>query len=142
VELLDRMAEKHGERWTKISLDVHSCTLSQQTWLHIEKRHSNVFLSLSTAINSRSPNHRALIAACSSHRILVESDFHQIDDCVQRTWDMVLIVADVKGWPVEAAWEEIVEDSQWGVVRRLEKNWREFLQGNHVGARKPNDQRQ
>ncbi|OAX44929.1 Metallo-dependent hydrolase [Rhizopogon vinicolor AM-OR11-026] len=140
IELFDRMAEKHGERWMKINLDIHSCSLSPQTWLNIEKRHSNVFLSLSTAVNSRSPNHRALIAACSSHRILVESDFYQIDECVQRTWDMVLIVAEVKGWPVEAAWEGVIEDSQFGVVRRLEKNWREFVQGSHVGARKPSKQ--
>lgn len=55
---------------------------------------------------------------------------------------MVLIVAEVKGWPVETAWGEVVEESQWGVVRRLEKNWKEFLQGNHVGARKPNKLRQ
>jgi Tat protein secretion system quality control protein TatD with DNase activity len=38
VELFDRMVEKHGERWTKISLDIHSCSLSPQTWLHIEVR--------------------------------------------------------------------------------------------------------
>jgi hypothetical protein len=93
-------------------------------------------MSLSTAINSRSPKYRALIAACSPHRILVESDFYQIDDCVQRTWDMVLMVAEVKGWPVETAWEEVIEESQWGVVRRLEKNWSEFVRGNHARARK------
>jgi hypothetical protein len=103
----------------------------------LQNRHSNVFLSLSTAVNGRSPNHRALIAACSPDRILVESDIHQIDDCVQRTWDMVLIVAAVKGWPVETVWEEDIEESQWGVVRRLEKNWREFVQGSHAGARQP-----
>ena len=55
---------------------------------------------------------------------------------MQRTWDMLRIVAEVKGWPVEKTWEE-VEESQWGVVRRLENNWRRFVQGNHVRARKP-----
>ncbi|KAG2368799.1 hypothetical protein BDR07DRAFT_1468803 [Suillus spraguei] len=133
VELLDRMADKHGEHWMKISVDIHSCGLSPQTWLSIEKRHPNVFLSLSTIINSRSPNHRALIAACSSRRILVESDCYRIEDCVQRTWDMVLIVAEVKGWPVESSWEEVVDESQQGVVRHLENNWKEFVQGNHIG---------
>jgi len=49
---------------------------------------------------------------------------------------MLRIVAEVKGWPVEKTWEE-VEESQWGVVRRLENNWRRFVQGNHVRARKP-----
>ncbi|KAG1773005.1 hypothetical protein EDD22DRAFT_308366 [Suillus occidentalis] len=136
VELLDRMAVKHGEHWTKISIDIHSCGLSPQTWLSIERRHPNVFLSLSTVINSRSPNHRALIAACSPRRILVESDCHKIEDCAQRTWDMVLIVAEVKGWPVESSWEEVVDESQQGVVRHLENNWKEFVQGNHVGLNK------
>ncbi|KAG2155494.1 hypothetical protein DEU56DRAFT_310681 [Suillus clintonianus] len=136
VELLDRMADRHGERWMKISIDIHSCGLSPQTWLSIEKRHPNVFLSLSTVINSRSPNHRALIAACSSRRILVESDSHKIDDSTQHTWDMVLIVAEVKGWLVESSWDEVVDESQQGVVRRLESNWREFVQGNHVGPNK------
>lgn len=36
VELLDRMAVKHGEHWTRISIDIHSCGLSPQTWLSIE----------------------------------------------------------------------------------------------------------
>ena len=36
VELLDRMTEKHSERWMKISFDLHSCGLSPQTWLDIE----------------------------------------------------------------------------------------------------------
>lgn len=136
VELLGRMADKHGERWMKISIDIHSCGLSPQMWLSIEKRHPNVFLSLSTAINSRSPNHRALIAACSSRRILVESDCHKIEDCTQRTWDMVLIIAEVKGWLVESSWEEGVDESQQGVVRHLENNWKEFVRGNHAGLSK------
>jgi Tat protein secretion system quality control protein TatD with DNase activity len=36
VELFDRMVVKHGEQWTKISIDIHSCGLSPQTWLSIE----------------------------------------------------------------------------------------------------------
>jgi hypothetical protein len=49
---------------------------------------------------------------------------------------MVLIVAEVKGWPVESSWEEVVDESQQGVVRHLENNWKDFVQGNHVGLSK------
>jgi hypothetical protein len=46
---------------------------------------------------------------------------------------MIKIVAEVKGWAVEQEWEEVVEDvNQWGVVRRLEANWRVFEHGNHT----------
>jgi len=115
-------------------VDLHSCGLSVQMWRDMEKKHRNLFLSLSTAINSRSPNHRALIAACSPSRILVESDYHDIDHCAQRTWEMVLTIAEVKGWRVEESWdydENGGEEDTWGVVRRLEKNWIAFKRGGH-----------
>ena len=83
-----------------ITLIIHMDLTSMQ------KRHPNVFLSLSTAINSRSANHRALIAACAPSRLLVESDFCNVRFCTTRTWDMVRIVAEVKGWRIEQDWEE------------------------------------
>jgi Tat protein secretion system quality control protein TatD with DNase activity len=134
-ELIERMKERWGQRWESISVDLHSCGLSAQMWRDIEKKHPNVFLSLSTGINSRSPNHRALISACSPSRILVESDYHNIDHCAQRTWEMVLIIAEVKGWRVEESWDYggDSEDGEeaWGVVRRLEENWKAFKKGGH-----------
>lgn len=133
-ELLDRMASTHGAAWRRISVDLHSCGLSPQVWIEIEKRHPNVFLSLSTAINSRSANHRALIAACAPSRLLVESDFCNVRFCTTRTWDMVRIVAEVKGWRIEQDWEEEDENAdedKWGVVRRLEQNWLRFVKGGH-----------
>jgi hypothetical protein len=53
---------------------------------------------------------------------------------------MACIIADVKGWKVEEdVWDE--EEAKtggneghgeaWGVVRRLEMNWRKFLAGGH-----------
>lgn len=36
VELLNRMQEKHGEAWSIISVDMHSCGLSAQTWKDLE----------------------------------------------------------------------------------------------------------
>ncbi|KIJ22014.1 hypothetical protein PAXINDRAFT_173990 [Paxillus involutus ATCC 200175] len=134
LDLLDRMHKKHGLGWLRISIDLHSCGISPETWHAIEKRHINVYMSLSTAINGRSPSHRSLITACSPHRILVESDYHLVDQCAKRTWDMVLIVAEVKGWSVETIWTEDVSEGDWGVVRRLEKNWKEFQNGNHSAS--------
>ncbi|KAF9469807.1 TatD DNase family Scn1 [Collybia nuda] len=129
VEFLKRLRSKHRDRWARINIDMHSCGLSPETWREIEKGHSNVFLSLSTVINSRSPNHRALIANCLSDRLLVESDYNNIDMCTDRTWDMIKIVAEVKGWQLEEEWIEDLDRSKWGVVRKLEENWFNFRRG-------------
>ena len=37
IDLLGRMKKKHGaERWNRISVDMHSCGLSPQTWRDLE----------------------------------------------------------------------------------------------------------
>jgi len=131
LDLLDGLQEKHGDRWTRISLDLHSCGFSPETLKSVQKKRPNIFLSLSTAINGRSPNHRALIAASAPNRIFVESDIHKIDQCAYRTWDMVCTVAEVRGWIVESSWEDNLQESEWGVVRRLEENWRLFREAKH-----------
>ncbi|KAI0363618.1 Metallo-dependent hydrolase [Pilatotrama ljubarskyi] len=144
VELLDRMKGKYGDAWLRISVDLHSCGLSAQTWQQISKRHPNVFLSLSTAINARSPAHRALVAACAADRILVESDFHDVRLSAPYTWYMLRTVADVKGWRVEDAWdydEQREEEGEWGAVRRLEENWKLFVRGGHDERREPDKKR-
>lgn len=39
----------------------------------------------------------------------------------------------MKGWPVEEAdWADSVSEEEWGVVRRLERNWTLFREGRHV----------
>lgn len=81
-------------------------------------------------INGRSNNLDALIAACSPDRILVESDFNDIDACTARVTEMLNIVARVKGWPVEEEWLDDVAKDDWGVVRRLEANWNNFRDGD------------
>ncbi|KAK0199014.1 TatD related DNase-domain-containing protein [Armillaria mellea] len=129
--LLNKMNQRHGGNWSTISIDLHSCGLSSQLWRDIEKKHKNVFLSLSTVINGRSPNHISLIQACSPNRILIESDFNDVDMCTQRTWDMLLTVARTKGWPVEEVWVNEIDPAKWGAVRRLEENWRCFRAGDH-----------
>ncbi|KAF8971729.1 TatD DNase family Scn1 [Flammula alnicola] len=134
LDLLTAMKRKFSERWNRISVDMHSCGFSAQTWRDAEKKHENVFLSLSTVINHKHGNHRALIAACSPNRILVESDYNDIDMCMSQTWDMVKIVADVKGWPIETEWIDdthLESEEKWGVVRRLERNWLRFKNGHH-----------
>lgn len=92
-----------------------------------------MFLSLSTVINSRSLNHKALIASCSPDRILVESDYNNVDMCTERTWEMVRIVAEVKGWSLEEVWVDDLEQSKWGTIKKLEENWFNFRR-NHYGT--------
>jgi hypothetical protein len=97
-------------------------------------------MSLSTVINGRSPSHalhiKSLVSACPDNRILAESDFGDVNFCAERTWDMVWILADIKGWQVEKDWDdswaEHSDDQEglrnaWGVVRHLEANWKMFL---------------
>lgn len=150
LQLIDRLSAEHGERWRNISIDMHSCGLSAQMWREMEveavlkprlrlnivlqKKHPNIFMSLSTVINSRSENHISLVKACSDNRILVESDFHDIEKCTERTWEMVQIVARVKGWDVESEWVDDIPEDEWGVVHRLEENWRLFKRGRHTLA--------
>lgn len=38
VDLLDRLAKKHGDSFYRISVDLHSCALSSETWRSIEVR--------------------------------------------------------------------------------------------------------
>ena len=141
LELLGKMKGKFGEKWNRISVDIHSCGFNPQTWRDMEvrwgdliimhhqinfpfflqKKHENVFLSLSTVINQRQANHRALIAECSPNRLLVESDYNDIDMCTSQTWDMIRIIAEVKGWDIETEWMDEIEEDTWGVIRRLEQ---------------------
>ncbi|PSR71090.1 hypothetical protein PHLCEN_2v13059 [Hermanssonia centrifuga] len=131
VGLLNKLKAKHEEDWNAISVDMHSCGLSAETWRDIEKQHVNVFLSLSTVINSRSPAHRGLIAACSPNRILVESDYNDAIHVTGQTWDMLQTIAEVKGWTVEESWVLEQDAAKWGAVRRLEENWKVFQAGRH-----------
>ncbi|KAI0695652.1 TatD DNase family Scn1 [Cytidiella melzeri] len=145
VKLLNKMLRKHGNRWTEISVDLHSCTLSAQTLKDIQKAHPNVFVSLSTAINTRSSAHKDLIAACPDNRILVESDYNDVSYSTRQCWDMISRIAEVKGWAVEDQWTEDVPDDKWGVVRRLEHNWNLFRSGGHaapLSRKKRRDRRQ
>lgn len=41
-EVLERMLAKHGAAWLKISVDLHSCGLSAQTWKEIAVRVSQI----------------------------------------------------------------------------------------------------
>ena len=102
-----------------------ACVVSPQ------KKHPNVFLSLSTVINARSPSHKELIAACPADRLLVEPDFHDIRYSAPYTWNMLRTVADVRGWHVEDAWDPDIPAAEWGAVRRLEENWKAFERGGH-----------
>ncbi|KAJ4478002.1 hypothetical protein C8R41DRAFT_897140 [Lentinula lateritia] len=138
MELLANMETKHGvDRWNKISLDLHSCGFKPEMLKDIQRRYANAFLSLSTVINGRSPNHLSLLKVCDPLRILVESDYNDVDMCTEQTWGMIRTTADVKGWTIETEWNENESDSsKWGVVRRLEENWLRFKAGHHSAKKK------
>ena len=38
LELLGRMKKKFGEKWNRISVDMHSCGFNPQTWRDVEVR--------------------------------------------------------------------------------------------------------
>jgi len=99
-----------------------------------QKHHPNVYLSLSTAINGSIPNFTALVIECSPTRLLAESDWPDARDSPARTWDMVCMIAEIRGWPIEDTWEDSIplDEAQWGVTRRLESNWHAFVKGGHA----------
>lgn len=71
--------------------------------------------------------------------MLAESDINHIDLCASRTWEIVNIIAEIKGWRIEEEWDYSPEDGnetareKWGVVKRLEANWKQFLGGGMHG---------
>ncbi|EIN13880.1 Metallo-dependent hydrolase, partial [Punctularia strigosozonata HHB-11173 SS5] len=138
VDLLNRLKAKHGHAWLEINVDLHSCGLSSETWKRIQSQHPNVYISLSVGINSRSPNHVALIKAAAPERILAESDYHTAAQSGPMTWRMIGVIAQNRGWGVEEEWSYAEDDvaigvhkSGWGAVRRLEHNWKAFVHGRH-----------
>ncbi|KAF8215927.1 hypothetical protein K438DRAFT_1901689 [Mycena galopus ATCC 62051] len=122
VDLLGKLKQKHGAQFENIRIDLHSCSMNPQV-----KKHDNVFMSLSTTINGRSNKLNALIAACASARLLIESDINNIDYCTPRCGEILQLVARVKGWSVERGWEDELDKDEWGVVRRIEENWKAFI---------------
>ncbi|KAJ7361456.1 hypothetical protein DFH08DRAFT_844228 [Mycena albidolilacea] len=116
VDLINKLRRKHGEQLDNIRLTT--------------KKHNNVFISLSTTINGRSNNLNALITACSPNRLLIESDIDNIDRCTEKCIEILNLMARVKGWPVEEAWVEDLDKDEWGVVRRIEANWKAFIGEN------------
>ncbi|CCM00028.1 uncharacterized protein FIBRA_02054 [Fibroporia radiculosa] len=162
LALLARMRAAHGSAWTALSVDMHSCGLSALGWAEIERVHPNVFLSLSTAINARSPAHVALLRAVHPARLLVESDFHDVAYSAACTWDMLARAATARGWWLEESGAEVEagrmlraghgDDGQamakaeegWGAVRRIAENWRVFERGGHTvlpGVKKKRDKK-
>ncbi|KAF5313119.1 hypothetical protein D9619_002588 [Psilocybe cf. subviscida] len=127
--------------------------VGEEKWMR--KKHNNVFLSLSTVINHNHGSMRDLIATCSQDRILAESDFYDISRCTAQTWDMVQIIAEVKGWRVESSWDYTTDgdgtdntnavkegEESWGVVKKLERNWFRFRDGNHPIPEKKKNRRE
>lgn len=130
VDLLNKLKAKHAAAFEGISVDLHSCSLSVDTWKTLQKRHSNLFMSFSTAINGRSDNYEMLIQAADPSRILIESDLNEVSECTLRTWSMFCNIAAIKGWKVEdRLWAGGEPEKEWGVIRRIEANWLAFRGG-------------
>ncbi|KAI5479033.1 TatD DNase family Scn1 [Pseudohyphozyma bogoriensis] len=110
VMLLERMKKKPG--WDRIHICLHSFGGSEQTAVQIQKAHPNVFFSLSTVVNGRSPRFMNLIKSVESHRLLLESDWYK--DLDAKVWEMFLAVKEAKGWTSEDA------------IKTLEENWEKF----------------
>ncbi|KAJ7193330.1 TatD DNase family Scn1 [Mycena pura] len=130
VDLLNKLQRKHGLKWEKIRIDIHSCSMNPEVIHSLQagiKRHPNVWMSVSTTINGRSNNLNALIAVCAPDRILIESDTDSINKCTERCLEILHIVAQVKGWPIEDDWMDELEEAERGAVRRLEANWKTFI---------------
>ena len=51
--------------------------------------------------------------------------------CTTQTLQILQLVAEVKGWAIEADWVEELEETEWGAVRRLAENWQRFRVGGH-----------
>jgi hypothetical protein len=71
-----------------------------------------------------------LITACSPNCLFIESDIDNIDRCTEKCIEILNLVARVKGWLVEEAWVEDLDKDEWGVVRRIEANWKAFIGEN------------
>ncbi|KAG9025041.1 hypothetical protein FRB95_010614 [Tulasnella sp. JGI-2019a] len=144
MELLKRLKDKHGAAFGAINLDLHSCGFSPEMCKEVQKLYPNVFISLSIAINGRSTGHEAVIKACDPERLLAESDMNNISKCTENTWNMVSMIAALRGWTVETGASQVMDDSlskeQWGVVKRLYQNWKRFI-GPGLGLAEPKDSR-
>ncbi|KAJ7195551.1 TatD DNase family Scn1 [Mycena haematopus] len=135
VDLLHKLKQKHGRQLDNIRIDLHSCSINPQVLIDLQalsahpcqKKHDNIFMSLSTTINGRSKKLNALIAACGPNRLLIESDIDNIDRCTEKCVEILGLVARVKGWSVEKEWVDELDKDEWGVVRRIEANWKAFI---------------
>jgi len=122
----------------KLSLSylLYSCETTNQ------KLFSNVFISLSTVINHKHSNLKRLIAQASHDRLLVESDFNDVEKCTQQVLLILELMAEVKGWNIEENWTEGDNHSEKGAVHRLEDNWKRFQAGNHSPPKRSKRARQ
>lgn len=49
----------------------------------------------------------------------------------QMTWEMLSIIAEVKGWQLEQEWDKDQDPGKVGAVKQLEGNWTRFKKGDH-----------
>ncbi|KAF7303168.1 TatD DNase family Scn1 [Mycena kentingensis (nom. inval.)] len=122
--LLLRLKQRHGDQWNRTRIDIHSCSMSPDSLKQLQRAHRNCLMSISTTINAKSRHLRPLIAACAPDRLLIESDYNNIDNSTAQCLEILNIVSEVRGWPIETEW---VESETEGAVHRLEANWEAFV---------------
>ncbi|UZJ52065.1 hypothetical protein CBS101457_001385 [Exobasidium rhododendri] len=80
-----------------INVDLHSCTLSPTMISQLQKKHRNLYVSFSIAINERQKDLHDQLLACDPTRLLIESDYHSAEELGVKCWQMVRLAADVLG---------------------------------------------
>lgn len=65
----------------------------------------------------------------------MESDYAIVTQTAQRSWDILEIIANIRGWRIEQSPEEVVQEppagEEPGAVRRFMLNWEAFTKGDH-----------
>lgn len=109
-----------------INVDLHSCTISASMINQIQRKHSNVYVSFSTAINSRQKDLHDQLQACDPKRLLIESDFHSAEEIGIRCWQMLQIATDVLGDQLLGG-SYPGEDRYIRAAKVIDENWQRFI---------------
>ena len=109
-----------------INVDLHSCTLSAPMIVQLQRKHPNLYVSFSTAINARQKDLHEQLLACDPKRLLIESDWHSAEDLGARCWQMIRLAVDVLGdrlGPLQGEQEQRYAEA----ARVFDGNWNRFI---------------
>ena len=135
--LLDLCTSLHPGGWDDVpsfrdvNLDLHSCTISAQGIVQVQKRHANVYVSFSTTINSRQKGLKEQVEATDPKRLLSESDWHSAEGLSERVSDIIKLFAESKSVldHLKLQSDAGEEEKLRAVIAMIRRNWRRFLIG-------------